>query len=213
MTVTDITDVTKKQCKIMLDDEFDFVLYKGELRRYGIKQGETLDEATYDRIIGEVLVKRAKLRALNLLKSRSYTEKRLRDKLEAGKYPAACIEQAIAYVKSYGYINDEQYAADFLFYHGRNLNRLQIFQKLKQKGIAEEIIRDVYERYQKSGAAPDEEELIKNYLIKKKYTPSEDAPDAKNKLIRTLMQKGFRYDRIAAVLYTYGKNDEEIVNS
>lgn len=213
MIVTDIIDFSKKQCKIMIDDEFAFVLYKGELHLYGIRQGEKIEEAVYDRIVGEVLTKRAKLRAMNLLKTRAYTEKKLREKLEAGKYPASCVEQAVAYVKSFGYVDDRRYASDYLFYHGKNLNGRQVYIKLREKGVAEETIREVYEEFCDSGEAVSDDELIRNYLDKKKYVPSDDeaAAEKKNKIIRALMQRGFHYDRIAAVLQSYGKNDEEFV--
>ena len=101
----------------MLDYEFAFVLYKGELRLYGISVGNELPRDTYDKLIDEVLTKRCKLRAMNLLKERSYTEKKLRIKLERGQYPAICVDRAMDYVRSFGYINDMQYAEDYLFYH------------------------------------------------------------------------------------------------
>ncbi len=99
MIVTDIIEISKKQCKIMIDNEFAFVLYKGELHLYGIKKREPIEEKNYDKIMNEVLIKRVKLRAMNLLKSRAYTEKKLRDKLRAGQYPPSCIEEALTYVK------------------------------------------------------------------------------------------------------------------
>ena len=40
MTVTDIKEVTKSQVKIEIDRDSSFVLYKGELRTYHIKEGE-----------------------------------------------------------------------------------------------------------------------------------------------------------------------------
>ena len=37
MIVTDVAELDKKRCQIFIDGEFAFVLYKGELREYGIK--------------------------------------------------------------------------------------------------------------------------------------------------------------------------------
>ena len=54
----------------------------------------------------DVLLKRAKLRCMNLLKSRDYTEYQLRMKLRQGVYPEDIIDAAVAYVASYGYVND-----------------------------------------------------------------------------------------------------------
>ena len=81
MTVTAITEVSKKQCKICLDYELCFVLYKGELRQYGIAEGEELPEETRHKVLEELLPRRAKLRAMNLLQRRDYTERQLKDNL------------------------------------------------------------------------------------------------------------------------------------
>lgn len=207
MTVTDIIEISKKQCKIMIDNEFAFVLYKGELHLYKIKKGTEIAKEDYDKIINEVLVKRARLRAMNLLKSRAYTEKKLRDKLKAGHYPSSCIEDALGYVKSYGYIDDKKYTEDYLFYHGRELNRQQVFMKLKERGIAEETIRKAYEDFCQSGEAPDESELICKLLKKKHYDPAGDW-ESRQKIMRFLFTKGFSYDKIQETLSVYGKNDE-----
>ena len=50
-----------------IDDEFAFVLYKGELRLYHVAVGEEISQKDYDDILNQVLPKRAKLRAMNLL--------------------------------------------------------------------------------------------------------------------------------------------------
>lgn len=208
MIVTDIIEISKKQCKIMIDHEFAFVLYKGELRSHHIKKGESVAEEDYHRIINELLTKRAKLRALNLLKSRAYTEKRLRGKLQWGQYPQSCIEEAVAYVKSYGYVDDGKYAADYLFYHGNKLNRQQAFLKLRQRGIPEEIIQREYDKFCDSQGMPDELEMICRILQKKHYDVSKEERGGRGKIIRTLLSKGFSYDKIMEALSIYGKNDE-----
>ena len=114
MEVTEIQELTKSRSKIVIDQEFAFVLYKGELRQYGIKLGQDLSEETFDEIMTEVLPKRAKLRAMNLLKSRSYTEAQLRTKLQQGGYPETVIAEALAYVASFHYTDDLQYALDYI---------------------------------------------------------------------------------------------------
>ena len=92
MIVTDIIELDKKRDKIYIDNEFAFVLYKGELRQYGIKLGQDLSEETFDEIMTEVLPKRAKLRAMNLLVKKDYTENGIRRKLAEGYYNSAQID-------------------------------------------------------------------------------------------------------------------------
>ena len=88
MRVTQIAELSKSRSKVYIEQEFAFVLYKGELRLYHVREGEEISEADYRTIMEEVLPKRAKLRAMNLLKDREYTTARLRRKLEQGFYPA-----------------------------------------------------------------------------------------------------------------------------
>lgn len=59
-------------------------------------------------------MKRAKLRAMHLLNDMARTESQLRDKLKLGGYPSEITEAAIAYVKSFGYINDDAYIRNFI---------------------------------------------------------------------------------------------------
>ena len=54
----------------------------------------------------EVLPKRAKLRAMNLLQGREYTTSQLRTKLQQGYYPPEIIEQAIEYEAGFHYKDD-----------------------------------------------------------------------------------------------------------
>ena len=82
MTVTEITEINKTKSKIYIDHEFAFVLYKGEIHKNNIRQGEEISQQIYDFLTGEVLPKRAKLRAMHLLTKRPYTKRKLRQKLQ-----------------------------------------------------------------------------------------------------------------------------------
>ena len=67
MMVTKIEQLTKTKFKVYLDGKFAFVLYKGELSRFGIREGVEIPEETVGKIRVEVILKRAKLRAMHLL--------------------------------------------------------------------------------------------------------------------------------------------------
>ncbi|MDE6203133.1 MAG: recombination regulator RecX, partial [Lachnospiraceae bacterium] len=145
MTVTEIKEITKSRVKVEIDGEYAFVLYKGELRTYGIKEGQDICDEDYQTILTQILPKRAKMRALNLLKSRSYTSFQLEEKLTMGGYPRQIILEALSYVESFGYINDAQYAADFIAYNTENKRRNRMFRDLRNKGIPAAVIREALE--------------------------------------------------------------------
>ena len=78
MIVTEIEPYTKTKFKVYLDGKFAFVLYKGELSRYGIRRDEVITAGTVEKIETEVVLKRAKLRAMHLLEDMDRTEATLR---------------------------------------------------------------------------------------------------------------------------------------
>lgn len=199
MIVTDIVDINKKKCRICLDEQFAFALYKGELRTYHIQKGQEIRYEDYDKIMHHLLPKRAILRAMNLLKERSYTRYQLMQKLREGFYPQECIDGALAYVESYGYIDDRQYAMDFLVYRAECLSRRQIGQKLLQKGIDARVIEEVFEAFRQDGNEVKEEKQIADFLYKKDYFLLEDDKQ-RQKVLAALMRKGYAYDRVKEVI-------------
>ena len=70
MIVTEIVEISKTKAKVLLDNDRCFALYKSELKKYRIAEDAEISQEYYDMIMGEVLLKRAKLRCMNLLKSR-----------------------------------------------------------------------------------------------------------------------------------------------
>ena len=201
MFVTDIIEVDKKRSKIYIDHEFAFVLYKGELNSYQIKEGTEISQGDYEVITKELLPKRATKRAMNLLKERSYTKMQLVQKLKNNYYLDEYIEAAISYVESYGYIDDLLYASDFIAYRSSQLSKRQIEQKLLQKGIESRIIEQAFEGFYEDGNIVEEEKQIRSFLEKKQYMLLDDEKK-KQKLISSLLRKGFSLELIKKVSRT-----------
>ena len=190
MIVTDIRELDKKRSKIYIDGEFAFVLYKGEIREYKIAVGEDIAQSIYDEVMTVVLPKRAKLRAMNLLQKKDYTEKQLRDKLSDGDYPQELIDEAISYVRSFHYIDDERYARDYITYHMSSRSKNRIIQDLANKGIGKDIYQGILdELYQEDSDA--EIEQINKLLIKKHYDPDTTEFEDKQRIKAFLMRKGY----------------------
>ncbi len=200
MTVTGIEEINNKKIRVFIDNEFAFVLYKGELRLYGIREGEEIGEEEYLEITGKILPKRAKLRSMNLLKSRAYTEKQLRDKLVQGEYGENIIEEAIAYVRSYGYIDDRKYAEDFISCHMADRSRKKIEMDLYRRGIDRKITEEIMEQMEEEGEGPDEFLSAPKLLKKKNFDPNTAGNKEKQKMSAFLYRKGFNMDIIRRVL-------------
>lgn len=195
MVVTQITELSKSRCKVYIDQEFAFVLYKGELRLYKVAEGKEIAQKDYEELTKVVLPRRAKLRAMNLLQKRAYTEKQLRDKLEEGGYPTEILGEAIEYVKSYHYVDDVQYAVDYITcYESRKSTKMLEIQ-LISKGISKENIRVAFMRWREQGGIQNEESMIRELLEKKHYDAECDIKE-KNRIYGFLLRKGFSPDKI-----------------
>ena len=85
------------------------------------------------------LTKRAKLRALHLLEYMDRSEHQLYEKLRAD-YPEDVVNIAMAYVKSFGYVNDEGYAKRYIENRKGSKSKEEIKMALLQKGVSKELI-------------------------------------------------------------------------
>ncbi len=205
MLIKKIQELNKSRVRVILEDDFSFVLYKGEVRSYKVVEGEDLPDEVFEVLMTTVLPKRAKLRAMNLLKSRPYTVKGLTDKLKDGGYPESVINIAIDYVSSYNYLNDKQYALDYIYTYKNSKNKARIFLDLTNKGISKDIISSAYEEEVGDDTKLLEEEQIKSFLRKKGYS-SDKVPysqigyEEKMKLLASLYRKGFSTDLSKKIL-------------
>lgn len=200
MIVTEIAEFSKQKVKVYIDYEFAFVLYKGELRTYQLKVGTELSQELYHKIVDEVLIKRAKLRCMNLLKSRDYTKYQLASKLRQGLYPQEVIDEAIAYCVSYRYLDDLRYAKAYIGYAQNSKSRKQIEQDLLKKGVNTEDIAAAFDDKQEKEDLVEEEELIAKILVKKHYKREMATYEERQKIIGFLYRKGFSLDKIYKVV-------------
>ena len=197
MIITKIEPVTKTKFKVYVEEQFAFTLYKGELSRFQLKEQGEISEEIIARIKAEVLVKRAKLRAMHLLNDMARTEAQLRQKLKQNGYPEDVVDAATAYVKSFGYINDEAYIQNFVESKRGKKSRKEIYALLGQKGLdmetVEEVLDKVYEEH-------SDREAIREILRKKHWNPEEADVKERQKIYACLVRKGFRYDDIRQVI-------------
>lgn len=202
MVVTEIKAVTKTRFRVYLDEEFAFVLYKGELFRYHLEKGAELSEKDYQEIKQNIILKRAKLRAMHLLADMDRTECQLRDKLLMGGYPEDIAEQAIDYVKSFGYINDLEYARRFVENKKSIKSRKELYALLSKKGLDSGMIEEVLEE---CCGSEDAEEAIYALLRRKRFNPESATKEEKQKAGAYLARKGFHYEDIRRAIQLYNE--------
>lgn len=192
IAVTACEPAEHRKKRIRLDNGITLLLYRSEAGRFHLSEGEEISEEDYEKLLQEVVGKRAKKRALHLLERMDRTEKQLRDKLREGEYPPSCIEAAIDYVKQYHYLDDFRYACNFVRYSQEKMSRRQILLKLGQKGISkEDADRALLEEYE-----GDESEQIAALLEKRHYIAGEADPNEFWRTYQFLLRRGFQSNDI-----------------
>lgn len=194
MIVTKVEQIDNKRYRIYVEEEFVFLLYVTDIRKFKIEEQGSISEEEMEEIYKDTVLRRAKLKAMQLLKSMDYSEKSLRDKLAKLYYPEKAINQALEYVISFGYIDDERYAKNYVRFKKDSTSRRQIEYTLQQKGISNDIIRAAFEEeYQ------GESNAVVKAICKKAGSleqVQEMPPDQKRKLSAYLFRKGFTWDEI-----------------
>lgn len=194
MTVTAIVPVDKRKCKVFLEGDFAFVLYKSEAARFHIEEGNDLPAKTYEMIEEEILLKRARDRALYLLQSQGRTQAEMIKKLKDDGYPQSVTERVLSFLQEYHFIDDNAYTENYIHVNkGRKSKRQSPMNAAKGS---------------RPGSDPpdvrrnpvDEEETVRALL--KKKTGGRIPEDKKEiqKLAAFLGRKGFSFEVISRVL-------------
>ncbi len=115
----------------------------GKLRSPGpVKE---LSDDAYRILTEEILPERARTRAMFLLAKRDYTSAELRDKLKSGHYQEKCIDDVLQELRDLGYLDDKQYALDYIGAHLEGKGKRRLKADLMRKGIGEDIFEEAYQ--------------------------------------------------------------------
>lgn len=189
VTVLSVEPYQKGKRRLRLNNGEIWILYRGELYDCSLAEGSELSQMQYEQIRHDIIGKRAKKRAMHLLEKMDRTEQGLRQKLLEGEYPPDLVEEALAYVKSYHYVDDARYADCYVRLHGASKSRGKLLMELQQKGIAKELAERVLAEYEDER---DETELIRQLLQKRHYDPQEATPQEQRRMYGYLARRGFQ---------------------
>ncbi|MCI5568886.1 MAG: regulatory protein RecX [Candidatus Alectryocaccobium sp.] len=147
-------------------------------------------------------------KAMDLLLFKARSEYELRSKLKEKEYPDGEIDEAVKYVRSFGYLNDRKYAEQFVLSNSSKKSISSIRYELKQKHIADEIIEEVL-----LDVETDEEDIVYELILKKAGEPPH-VPDEKEerRLFGFCARRGFSTATIFKALNRYKDGAEEYKN-
>lgn len=143
--------------------------------------------------------KKARLKAMRLIERMDRTEKGLTEKLRQEGFSGEAIQDAMDYVKSFGYINDARYAQHYISYRLGTKSKQKILMELAQKGIDHETAQIAWEEAAEL-EEPDERALLRT-TIEKMYSRGSELDDREmRRLYAYLARRGFGSNDIFSVL-------------
>lgn len=181
--------LSKGKKRLCLDNGEVWVMYSSELRGCDLAEGNELTQEQYEQIRRDVIGKRAKKRAMHLLEKMDRTEQALRQKLLEGEYPPDLVEDAIAYVKRFHYVDDARYADCYVRLRGASKSRGKLLTELQQKGVDREVASRVLAEYEDDR---DEPQMIRELMQKRHYDPETASIQEQRRMYGYLMRRGFQ---------------------
>ena len=193
--IKEIVRISKTKNKVILENDYILPLYQNEVRRYKLTEGAYIEESDIEKIISDVLVPRAKNRALYLITSSPKTEKQLTEKLKEQLYCKDVIDEVVAFLNKYDYLNDYIYTENYFSQNisKKGINRIKT--ELAIKGIKPAIITNVIEENDF-----DCSDTLVNIIEQRKNRY--DFRDKKDldRFIAFLCRRGFTYSQVKTVL-------------
>lgn len=178
MLITRIEQIKKELYRIEIDYEFAFALYTREMKKLHLKEECEIQEEVVEMIEKDIVLPRAKRKAMMLLQRSDRTREELRKRLLEASFSLNIVDKTLEYIDSYGYINDERYMENYVFFKKGNKSKKQIEMELIKKGLDRQqvtqyleenewdetkVLRELVEKRLSKKANLDEKELQKQY--------------------------------------------------
>lgn len=197
MIITKLDKVGTKQVRLFFDEEKYCLLYYNEVRRLGFHEKDEVGQKEFEEL-NKLLLHRAKLKAMSLLKYQDRTRKELKDRLMRAEFPEFITEGAIAYVESFGYINDEEYVRRYMEYKAGTKSRIQIKMDLRKKEIGTEILERIFDEYEY-----EEDDVLEEQVQKRIRQKGSVTKENFQKYYGYFARKGFNSVKIIDLLRKY----------
>ncbi len=181
----------QKRFSIFIDEIFFLGVGENLLQQAHLTVGMEVDPQTLQALVEKEEYARAREYLLKLLSRRMYSCQEIRNKLHKREIPETLAEKLIVDFQKRKFLDDRQFALDYvenrLRMRPRGIQLLKI--ELKRKGIDPDLIQEAIQPY--LGQA-EQLELANQALTKKKnYAGEKDPQKRKRKMAQFLAQKGF----------------------
>jgi len=197
-----------RRYSIFLDGEYSFSVSEDTLVKLRLKKGMEIAEDKIEFILEHEVISLCKLYGLKLLSYKARSEQDIRDKMSKRGYSEKAIEEAIKYLRDQKYIDDEEFAKNYIRSSiiNKKLGYNRIKNELLQKKVEGKIVEAVFDELIDND---DEYERALELAIKKRNTTykNDDIQSAYRKLGGFLQRKGYSTDVVIKVLKEVLKTD------
>lgn len=199
ITKIEIQKKNKDRVNVFIDKEYSFSCSSELVYKHGLKINKSVNIEELKIIVNEDNFFKCKNAALKIIEKGYKSEKEVFDKLIKKEYDDKIIARAIEFLKTYNFINDEEYTKLYLKDKIKSQGKNKIKHSLQRKGIAEDII----ELHLKDLSLETETKTALK-LADKKYRillkSEHDIKKISKKLWDFLLRNGYHKDIIEEVL-------------
>jgi regulatory protein len=185
----------QERVNVYLDDEFAFGL--NIMDAVALRKGQELNEVEIAELRNKDAIVKAVDHAANILSYRPQSTQEIRQKLSKKDYEEAVIEAAIERMNQMGYLDDLAFARFWIESRSRSkpLGKQALRYELRQKGIADNLIRELLDELVDESAAAYQaaQGRIRRFR-------GSSQRDFKQKLGAFLQRRGFRYEAVNQAL-------------
>lgn len=196
-----------RRISVHLDGSFAFTLAVDTIAQERLEVGDDLDERRVAALLAADQVARATETALHFLAYRSRSEREVRDRLRRGDYAPEVIEQVIARLHGWRYLDDADFARRWV--EGRTTQKPRgarlLQQELRRKGIDAETAKEAI------AEAEIDELAAATELARKRITAyaGEEPVVVRRRVGAYLARRGYGFDVARAALDRVMGEDEE----
>lgn len=184
-----------KKIHLMIDDEYQITTDVDFWAEHYIKDGTEIDDNQWQELVDVINYRKAINKCYDLLSRRDHSVKELRDKLLRTSDEKNA-DRAIEKMLELGYLDDEKYAKLLVNHllNSKKMSKAFVKQEMYKRGISSDIISTTLEEIEIDNVPS----IVA--LLQTKYRNKLTAENGQDKVIASLMRKGFSYADVKTAL-------------
>lgn len=201
ITKIEIQKKNKNRVNLYLDEEFYCGLSLETIMKNHLKEGFEINENQIEFLKTETEKEVALSKAVGYISKCQKTKKEILKYLLTKGFDETICQQVIEKLEEYKFVDDEEYAKNYIKFKNKNNGSRKIAMELKQKGVDDEIASQSLENY-----SCDRESVLS---VATKYLKNKDRDlKTKQKAYRHLASRGYQSEDIIFALNKFFKEEE-----